>query len=71
MILTYAFDGSGEFTSYLCVDAVMLKGLCCRIKPVEKPITANPQCPGAIDLQTAYVDTAQAFRPARLMFEDL
>src|ERR1700722_19807909 len=49
----------------------MLKRLRRRVKSVEKPITANPYGPGAIDKQGAYIGATQAFRPARLMLEDL
>ena len=71
VVLTYAVNGSGEFIRKLCIDAVMFEGLCRRVEAVEKPITAHPQGPGAIDKQTAHIDAAQAVRPARLMFEDL
>ena len=71
MILTDAVNGSGEFIGNLCVDAVMLKGLCGAFNPVEKPITANPQSPGTIDKERADIHAAQAVRPVGLMFEDL
>ena len=63
--------GVGEPIRNLGVDAVMLKGLCRWVKPVEKLVTANPQGSGAIDKETAYIDAAKTVRPVRLMFEDL